>query len=97
MCVCVCVCARARVCWGQMKGLLSLPCPWEHRIETAGVSDLPSLPGGPGGRAIWPGVWMAPSSPLLGGCLASSCVPTSVFRYLLPGPLWRGSGRPLQS
>ena len=60
--VCECVCAR--VCWGQMKGLLSLPCPREHRMETTGVSDLPSLPGVPGGTAIWHGVWMAPSSPV---------------------------------
>ena len=97
MCVSVCVRVRVCVCAGQMKGLLSPLCPWEHRMETIGVSDLPSLPGGPGGRAIWPGVWMAPSSPTLGGRLASSCVPTSVSRYLLPGPLWRGSGRPLQA
>ena len=100
MCVSVCV----QVCGGQMKGLLSpLPPLWghrphrEHRMETIGVSDLLSLPGGPGGRAIWPGVWMAPSSPPLGGRLASFCVPTSVSRCPLPGPLWRASGRPLQA
>ena len=33
-------------------------------METTGVSDLPSLPGVPGGTAIWHGVWMAPSSPV---------------------------------
>lgn len=102
--VCECVCASV---WGADEGS-SVPPPTtvgppphtphrEHRMETIGVSDLLSLPGGPGGRAIWPGVWMAPSSSPLGGRLAPSCVPTSVSRCLLPGPLWRASGRPLQA